>query len=402
MSHIFNKKWAKGRQNKGQQFIGQWLLLMKHIFSNSERQTGTAPHIRSLISVQTLLNRLVIASIPCWLIGLWNLGYQINLALMNLSLTTLPSWQGSLLSLLGVGHNNSQVLGCLLLGLLYFLPVFLVAFFTASIWEVIFAKVRRLPFSEGVLVFAWMFSLLMPAGIDLYKVFIGVTFGYVMGSAIFGGYGRYLVSPILLGVVFLLFSYPELVRNPEVWVPVPGAEVMLPLNLVATGGVNAIHSAGFTWWDLFLGKQSGPIGSVSVLGCLLGAIYLILTDSAAWRIMLGALIGMVLAVLIYAELAYDSNPMASISACWHLVLGAFTFGVVFFATDSVSSTATPGGRWVYGLLVGVLATIIRISNPSYNEGVLFAVLLASLFAPIIDFCFIELNIRRRRIRNNKK
>ena len=230
-------------------------------------------------------------------------------------------------------------------------------------------------------------------------MFLGVSFGYVVGSAIFGGYGRYLVSPVLLSVVFLLFSYPDLVHNPENWVPVPAADVLLALNLAATGGVQAIQAAGFNWWDLFIGIQAGPIGSVSVLGCLLGAIYLLLTNSISWRILGGVSLGMLVSVLIYAELANDNNPMATISAGWHLVLGAFAFGAVFFATDPVSSAATPGGRWVFGVLVGVLTIIIRVSNPSYNEGVLFAVLLASLFSPVIDFCFIEMNIHRRRKRS---
>ena len=402
LDDLFHKQKAHNRNSNRPKISAQWLLLLKQIFYSSEKQTRCAPHIRANLSIQSMLNKLIIASIPCWFMGLWNLGYQINLSLAKLDLNVLSGWQGGFVSILGIEHDPMNVFACFLLGLLYFLPIFVVALLVVSFWEVVFSNVRRRPFSEGILAFAWLFTMLMPAGIDFYKVSLGVSFGYVMGSAIFGGYGRYLVNPVLLSVVFLLFSYPDLVFNSEIWIPVPNAEVILALNLASIEGISAIQSAGFSWWDLFLGIKPGPIGSVSVLGCALGAIYLILTDSGSWRIIIGAMIGMLLAVLIYSNLTHEANSLSTISASWHLVLGAFAFGVVFFATDPVSSSTTAGGRWVFGILVGILATVIRMSNPSYNEGILFAVLLASLFSPVIDFCFIELNIRRRRNRRRNR
>jgi Na+-transporting NADH:ubiquinone oxidoreductase subunit B len=398
---LFKKQKSNTRNSRKPKLFAQWISLLKHIFYCYENQTRKAPHIRANNSVQALLNNFIIASIPCWLIGLWNLGYQINMNLTTLGLNELSGWQGALLAKLSIVPDPSSIYLCFLIGLLYFIPIFIAAFLSTSIWEVIFARVRQRPFSEGVLAFAWLFSMLMPAGIDLYKVILGVSFGYVVGTAIFGGYGRYLVSPVLLGVVFLLFSYPELVYNPEIWVPVPGADVMLALNYAASGGQLAVESAGLSWLDLFIGIRPGPIGSVSVLGCVVGAVYLVLTNSASFRIIIGGLIGMFIAVLIYTNLTDVSNPMSTISASWHLVLGAFMFGLVFFATDPVASATTSGGRWVYGILVGILAIIIRISNPSYNEGILFAILLTSLFSPVIDFCFVEMNIRKRRKRLKK-
>ena len=202
----------------------------------------------------------------------------------------------------------------------------------------------------------------------------------------------------MLSLVYLFFAYPDLVFNSQNWIPLPEVDTLLPLNIAATGGIEAIKSVGYSWWDLFLGVQPGPIGSVSVLGCVLGAFYLVLTDSASWRVMVSAVLGLLVAVMIYNLTANESNPMAAISASWHLLLGSFAFAVVFFATDPVASASTVSGRWVFGFLVGLLTVIIRVSHPAFNEGVLFAVLLASLFSPFIDFCFVELNIRRRKRR----
>lgn len=398
MSHFFQQPKHSSGSNKGPPLIVAWLLLLKQTFNPSEPATHRAPHIRARISVQDLLNRLILASMPCWLMGLWNLGHQMSLSMAASGLNVLSGWQGAVFSVIGLAYDPNQVFTCFLLGLLYFLPVFVLAFLTASVWEVVFATVRRRPFSEGILAFAWFFAVLMPAGIDLYQLFLGVSFGWVIGCAIFGGYGRYLVSPVLLGVAFLVFSYPDLAVNPEIWVPVPGAESLLTANLAASGGIQAIHAAGLSWWDLFLGKQIGPMGSLSVLGCVLGAIYLVLTDSASWRIMLGAMLGMLVSVFMLVELGNNNNPMSTFSVAWHGLLGSFTFGVVFFATDPVASASTAGGRWVFGLLVGILTAVIQFSNPTYPGAVLFAVLLASVFSPVIDFFYIELNIHRRKLR----
>jgi Na+-transporting NADH:ubiquinone oxidoreductase subunit B len=398
MSNSFFKPKDQNIKAKHQLFVRSWVVLFKRFFYSPENHTQNSPHIRSFENIQGLLNNFIIASIPCWLIGLWNLGYQSNSAMAQIDLKVISGWRGDLIAVLGIGYNSTDIFACLFHGLLYFIPIFLVALFIVSTWEVIFSTICRRPLSEGLLAFAWLFALVVPAGVELYKVCLSVSFGYVIGSAIFGGYGRYLTNPVLLSLAYLIFAYPNLVYNLSNWIPVPGIDTVLALKLAATGGISAVKSAGFSWWDLFFGIRPGPIGSVSVLGCLLGAVYLVLTNSASWRIMLSALLGLITAVMIYQWVASESNPMAALSASWHLVLGAFAFGVVFFATDPVASATTMGGRWVFGFLVGLLTVVIRVSNPSYNEGVLFAVLLASLFSPVIDFCFIELNIRRRKRR----
>jgi Na+-transporting NADH:ubiquinone oxidoreductase subunit B len=202
----------------------------------------------------------------------------------------------------------------------------------------------------------------------------------------------------MLGLTFLLFAYPDLVFGESSWIPVPGFDQTPALELAAAGGIEAVLQSGLTWWDLFLGVRPGPIGMTSVLGCLLGAVYLIFTGTASWRVMLGVLLGVVATVFLFNGLAADGKPVFEILWMWHLVLGGLAFGTVFFATDPVAGAMTDPGRWAFGVLVGLLVIVIRVTNPSYNEGILFAVLLASLFSPVIDFVVVELNIRRRRRR----
>ena len=375
-----------------------WLLMLEQFFYSSAEHNRAAPHIRDAASVQGTLNNFVIATIPCWLIGLWSLGYQSNLAMVEMELTELPGWRGGILTGWGIGYDPEHLLACFVHGFLYFVPVFLVALLVGSFWDVVFSVVRRRPLDEGLLFFAWLFALILPAGAPLYQLGLGMTFGMVVGKHVYGGSGRYLVNPAILGVTFLLFAYPDLVFGESSWIPVPGFDQTPALELAAAGGIEAILQSGLSWWDLFLGVRPGPIGVTSVLGCLLGAVYLILTGTASWRVMLGVLLGVVATVFLFNGLATAGNPVFEILWIWHLVLGGLAFGTVFFATDPVAGAMTDPGRWAFGVLVGLLVIVIRVTNPSYNEGILFAVLLASLFSPLIDFVVVELNIRRRRRR----
>jgi Na+-transporting NADH:ubiquinone oxidoreductase subunit B len=375
-----------------------WLLMLERFFYSSAARNLSAPFIRDATSVQSLLNNFVIATLPCWLLGLWGLGYQSNLAMTDLALTELPGWRGGILTGWGIGYDPESIVACFLHGFLYFLPIFLVALAVGSFWDAIFSVVRQKPLDEGLLSFAWLFALILPAGAPLYQVGLGMTFGMVFGKHVYGGSGRYLVNPAVLGLTFLLFAYPDLVFGEDAWIPVPGFSPAPALELASAGGIQAVLDAGLTWWDLFVGIRPGPIGATSVLGCLLGAGFLILTGTASWRIMLGVMLGMVATVFIFNSLAADVNPVFEIPWTWHLVLGGLAFGTVFFATDPVAAAMTDPGRWAFGVLVGLLVIVIRVTNPSYNEGILFAVLLASLFSPVIDFIVVELNVRRRRRR----
>ena len=242
---------------------------------------------------------------------------------------------------------------------------------------------------------AWFFALMLPATAPMYQVAVGMTFAIVVGKLIYGGSGRYLVNPALLGVTFLIFSYPTLLFGESPWVPVAGYDQPTVLELVKEeGGIKVLTSVGYSFGQLLFGAQPGPIGIVSSLGAVLGALFLIWTGVASWRVMAGAMIGLILTAMLFNLIA-PNDPLFAVPWHWQLVMGGVMFGVVFIATDPVAGPVTDPGRWAFGLIVGVLTVMIRAANPAYYEGVLFAILLACVFSPLIDFVVTERNIRRR-------
>jgi Na+-transporting NADH:ubiquinone oxidoreductase subunit B len=365
----------------------------------SPQKTTVAPHIRDANNVQRLMNNFVIATIPCWLIGTWNLGEQTSFAMNAMGMERLDGWRGSLIDTLGVAYDPASLGACLFIGLLYFLPILLVALVTGALWEALFAQKRGRPVDEGLLSIAWLFALILPATVPLYQVAIGMTFAMVVGKAIFGGTGRYLVSPPLLGMAFLIFSYSSIIYAPGAWIPVPGYDEPTTIELaIEEGGVAALQSVGYSWKLLFIGNQPGPVGITSPLGCLLGAIFLIVTGTASWRIMVGSFIGLLATVLFMNSVGSLDEPMFAVPWHWHMVIGGWAFGTVFLATDPVAAATTHPGRWGFGILVGALTVVVRVTNPSYYEGVIFAILLASIFSPLFDYVVVERNIKRRKAR----
>lgn len=356
------------------------------------------PHIRDSNSVQRLWNYFVVASLPAWAIGTWSLGHQTNLAISDLGLSSVEGWRAKLLSQFGLGFDPFSVADCFAHGLLYFLPIFVVALLVAALWEALFARMRGKAPDEGVLVIAWLFALMLPATTPMYQVAVGMTFGVVVGKLIYGGSGRYLFNPALLAMIFLVFSYPTLIFGENPWVPVAGYDQPTVLELVAEeGGVNVVPSVGYSYWQLFVGDKPGPVGVVSPLGALAAALFLIWTGMASWRLMLGALIGLILTSMLFNAIA-EGNELYAVPWYWQLVMGGFIFGVVFLATDPVAGPMTDPGRWGFGVIVGVLTVVIRAANPSQYDGVLYAILLACVFSPLIDYIVTERNIRRRRQR----
>ncbi|MGA9573523.1 MAG: RnfABCDGE type electron transport complex subunit D [Lysobacterales bacterium] len=367
-------------------------------FWSSKSVTRSAPHIRDTNSVQRLWNYFVIASLPTWLIGLWSLGHQTNMALADFQIEKVSGWRGWLLTQSGIGFEADSIFACFTHGLLYFIPVIAVALAVGAFWEALFAKVRKKTVDEGLLAIAWLFALMLPATVPMYQVALGMTFGIVIGKLIYGGSGRYLLSPALLGLAFLVFSYPALLYGEGAWVPVAGYDQPTVLALITDeGGLGVVNAVDYSYWQLFLGDKPGAFGVVSPLGAMLGAVFLIVTGVASWRIILGIAIGLI-AVAMTSNAVAPDHHLFSVPWYWHLVLGGFVFGAVFIATDPVAGPLTNPGRWGFGMLVGSLAMVIRLFNPSYYEGVMFAILLASIFSPLIDFVVIELNIRRRRMR----
>jgi Na+-transporting NADH:ubiquinone oxidoreductase subunit B len=379
-----------------------WLTLLSTLPArflwSSNAVTRSAPHIRDSNSVQRVWNTFVIASLPAWAIGLWNLGYQTNMAIADFQVEDVSGWRGWLLDGSGIGFDAGSISACFIHGLLYFIPVIAVALAVGAFWEALFAKLRKKPVDEGLLAIAWLFALMLPATVPMYQVALGMTFGIVIGKLIYGGSGRYLLSPALLGLVFLAFSYPSLLSGEGAWVPLSGYDQPTVLELLTDeGGLSVITAVDYNYWQLFIGNKPGAIGVVSPFGILLGAFFLVLTGVASWRIMLGAAAGFIGIAMISNAVAPD-HYLYSVPWYWHIVLGGFVFGTVFIATDPVAGPMTDPGRWGFGILVGSLTMIIRLFNPSYYEGVMFAILLAGIFSPLIDFVVIELNIRRRKLR----
>ena len=365
---------------------------------SSNAVTRSAPHVRDTNNVQRMWNYFVIASLPAWLIGLWSLGHQTNMALIDFQVAEVTGWRGWILTQSGIGFDPASIGACITHGLLYFLPVVALALVVGAFWQALFSTVRKKLLDEGLLAIAWLFALMLPATVPMYQVALGMSFGIVFGKLIYGGSGRYLLSPALLGVAFLAFSYPTLLYSEGAWVPLAGYDQPTVLELLTDeGGLGVVAAVDYSYWKLFLGDKPGTVGVVSTLGALIGGLFLIFTGVVSWRLILGAAAGFIGVSLISNAVAPD-HYLFSVPWYWHMVMGGFVFGAIFIATDPVAGPMTNPGRWGFGILVGSLTMIIRLFNPSYYEGVMFAILLASIFSPLIDFVVIELNIRRRKLR----
>jgi Na+-transporting NADH:ubiquinone oxidoreductase subunit B len=240
-----------------------------------------------------------------------------------------------------------------------------------------------------------MLALSLPPAIPLWQVALGASFGTVFGKEIFGGTGRNFLNPALTGYAFLFFAYPNQFSGASVYVPVDGVTVATPLAIAAEGGIEAIRES-LTFGQALLGTIPGSMGETSALACLFGAVVLLITGVASWRTMSAVLIGAVGISGVFHAAGSVTNPMFSVPPHWHLVLGSLAFGLVFMATDPVSSALTPAGKWFYGLLVGALIVLVRVVNPAFPEGTMLGILLGNVFAPVIDRFVIKAHRRKRR------
>ncbi|HXV64797.1 MAG TPA: NADH:ubiquinone reductase (Na(+)-transporting) subunit B [Vicinamibacteria bacterium] len=358
------------------------------------RETRGAPHVRDAINLRRIMLVFVVALIPALFMAIWNTGYQANLAMARIDLAEAPGWRGRVLS--GLGYDADDLWANLAHGALYFVPVYLVTLFVGRAWELLFASVRRRPLNEGLWVTGLLFALSLPPLIPLWQVALGISFGIVIAQELFGGYGRHILHPALVGRAFLYFAYANDMSGDRIWVAVDGYSRATPLSaLQATAPEIGMDVIEPSWTEAFLGTIGGSMGETSTLACLIGAVVLILTGIGSWRIMLSASAGAASAAALLVRGGSETNAMFVLPPEWHLVLGGFAFGVVFFATDPVTSAQTNPGRWIYGFLVGALAVLLRVTNPTYPEGTMMAILLASVFAPLIDWFVEQRNIERR-------
>lgn len=360
--------------------------------------TRTAPHVRDGIDLKRLMSYVVVALIPCILWSWYNSGYQANLALNELGLASREDWRGALLGGLGIGYSPGNLFANLVHGFLLFLPIYLTTLIVGGLWEVLFATVRNHEVNEGFLVTSMLFTLTLPPEMPLWMVALGISFGVVIGKEVFGGTGKNFLNPALTGRAFLYFAYPAEISGDQVWVAVDGFSYATPLGLGEIGGMAAVTEQ-ITWMQAFLGQMPGSLGETSTLAILIGAAFLLYTRIVSWRIIAGVIAGVVGTALLFNLLASDARPMMSMPFYWHFVVGGLTFGMVFMATDPVSASMTNTGRWAFGILIGFMTVVIRCINPAFPEGIMLAILFANLFAPLIDYVVIQMNIRRRERRH---
>jgi len=374
--------------------------------------TAVAPHVRDGLDLKRLMIYVWIAVFPCALFGAWNAGFQANVAMADLGVLAAPGWRGDLMALLGVGYDASSIGACLVHGLLYFLPIYIVSFAVGGFWEVLFAIIRNHDVNEGFFVTSILFALILPATIPLWQVALGISFAIVIAKEAFGGTGKNFLNPALAGRAFLFFAYPAQMSGDTVWTAVDGFTGATQLALGTGGGVAAIVNGEASgpmesgaewdaWMDAFIGITQGSIGATSALLCLLGGLFLMVTKVASWRVIFGVFLGMVATALTFNALDGGTNPGMQLPWHWHLVTGGFAFGMMFMATDPVSASMTNAGRWIFGALVGFLTVVIRVLNPAFPEGIMLAILFANLAAPLIDWGVVQANIRRRRKRRLK-
>lgn len=361
--------------------------------------TRNAPHVRDGIDLKRLMIIVVFAATPVALYGMWNTGFQANAAMAEMGITSAAGWRGFVLDLLGIGYDPGSIWASFWHGVLYFLPIYIVTLAAGGFWEILFAAVRGHDINEGFLVTSLLFALIVPPSIPLWQVAMGMSFGVVIGKEVFGGVGKNFLNPALVGRAFLFFAYPGQMSGDSVWTAVDGFSGATPLALLNEGGMKALEAADISWTQLFLGNIQGSLGETSALLCLLGAVMLIYTRVASWRIMAGVLVGMIATTLLFNVVDDGTNPMYAVPWHWHLVLGSFAFGMVFMATDPVSGATTEMGRWIYGILIGFMVVLIRVANPAFPEGVMLAILFANVFAPLIDYFVMQANVRRRMRRN---
>ncbi|MBV1882665.1 MAG: NADH:ubiquinone reductase (Na(+)-transporting) subunit B [Pseudomonadales bacterium] len=361
--------------------------------------THSASHIRDGIDLKRIMMTVWMCLLPALLFGLWNVGYQANSEIEALGgVRANTDWHDALIGLFA-GNNPSSWWDNIVYGAAYYVPIFIVTYVGGFIWEGLFAWKRGHEVNEGFFVTGILFTLIVPPTIPLWQVFLGISFGVVLGKEVFGGTGKNFLNPALTGRAFLFFAYPAQMSGDAVWTAVDGFTGATPLGLAAVGGVDAISEAGVTWMDAFIGTIPGSIGETSTLAILIGGVVLVLTGLASWRIIAGVMLGMVGLSTLFNVIGSDTNPMFSLTWDWHLVLGGYALGMIFMATDPVSAAMTDTGKWFFGALIGVMLVLIRVVNPAFPEGMMLAILFANLFAPLIDHFVVQANVKRRKLRN---
>ena len=343
---------------------------METFFYVPNKVTINGSHVRDAVDMKRNMIYVLIALIPCFLFGTWNIGYQHFTS--HGEVATL--WQN-------FGY-----------GLLKILPLYIVSYVVGLGIEIIFAQVRKEEVNEGFFVTGFLIPLIMPADVPLWMLAIAVAFAVIIGKEVFGGSGMNIVNPALLARAFLFFSYPSQMSGDGIWIAekADAYSGATPLGILLNGGgVEQLPSM----MEMFIGTIPGSVGETSKIAILIGALFLIITGVASLRVILSIFVGAGALGLLFTAIGVSDVPFY-----YHYLMGGFMFGAIFMATDPVTAAQTNCGKIIYGFLIGAMAVLIRVANPGYPEGMMLAILLLNVFAPLIDYCVVAVNISKRKKR----
>ncbi|MFH2096429.1 MAG: NADH:ubiquinone reductase (Na(+)-transporting) subunit B [Bacteroidota bacterium] len=347
--------------------------------------TKKGSHIRDAMDMKRTMSVVVLALVPALLFGMWNLGHWHFMSIGETA-TLLQKWW---------------------FGFLATLPLIVVSYAVGLGAEFVFVYIKGHEINEGFLVSGLLIPMICPVDVPLWMVAVATIFAVVLGKEIFGGTGMNIMNPALLTRAFLFFAYPASMSGDKVWIAglsdgkgiIDGFSGATPLGqLAAESGEKVsqiVDCVGnpLAVKDMFFGIMPGSIGETSVAAILIGALLLLFTGIGSFRIMASVFAGGYLTGLLFN--AWAANDYMAMPAHYHLLLGGFAFGAVFMATDPVTASQTKKGKIIYGFIIGVLAVLIRVLNPAYPEGMMLAILLMNVFAPLIDHFVVAGNIKRR-------
>ena len=362
--------------------------------------TQGGAHVRDALDLKRMMILVVIATLPCMFMAMYNTGLQANLALDPAKVALLKGWRHDVLALLGVGYSPRSFVDNVMHGAMYFLPLYAVTMIVGLGIEVGFAVVRKMEVNEGFFVTGALFPLICPPETPLWQAALAVAFAVVLGKEVFGGTGMNFMNPALVARAFLFFAYPASMSGDAVWTAIPaaaaqdgfsGATVLAEMRAMTT----PFSELNLSWWNAFVGLEPGSMGETSALACLIGALILIVTGIGSWRIMAGVTLGTIAMASLLNWAGSASNPYYAVPFWWHMVAGGWAFATVFMATDPVTAPYSNTGRWIYGLLIGAMIVLIRVVNPAYPEAVMLVILFMNVVAPFIDYLLVQANLRRR-------
>ncbi len=364
------------------------------MFSPNHTTSIKGAQVKDALDLKRMMITVVIAMIPCLLFGIYNTGHQHFLATGQ----TAGLWED-------FGPKTW-------IGLQLVLPLVIVSYAAGGLVEALFAVVRKHPINEGFLVTGMLIPLIVPATLPLWQVALATVFAVIIAKEVFGGTGMNILNVAMTARAFLYFAYPAQISGDLVWTylgnetAVDGFSGATALAVAYNAGVEgepvtqalATHNTAlgdnlYSLGNMFMGWIPGSIGETSTLMALIGALILIGTRVASWKIIVSAFAGAYLIGLLFNLLAV--NEFMAMAPEYHWVMGGVAFGIVFMATDPVSASQTEIGKWIYGFLIGAFTVIIRVTNPAYPEGIMLAVLFMNVFAPLIDYYVVKANKKRR-------